>query len=193
MKVQIIIGSTRPGRVTATIAGWVAKTSSAVDGLEVEVVDLADYPMPFFDEPISPRYNPNRTPKPEVQRFIDKIAEAEAYIYVTPEYNHSTSAVLKNAIDYLTVEMLHKPAAVVSHGSVGGARAIVALKEILSESLAAIVPKSVAFIGHGTDSFDETGDLKADLKANPYGPQKALDDMLIDLKWYGNALTAART
>lgn len=193
MKLQVIVGSTRPGRVTPNAAHWVANTAKALSDIEVEVVDLVDYPMPFFDEAISPRYNPNRNPSEPVAKFINKIAEADAYIYVTPEYNHSITGVLKNAIDYLTSEMSKKPAAVVSHGSVGGARAAVMLKEILSESQATLIPKAVAMVGFGGMLFDESGELKAEIKANPYGPQSALDALLTELKWHSDAMSAART
>lgn len=191
MKLQVIVGSTRPNRVTPTIARWVSTTAQSIDGIDVDIVDLAEYPLPFFDESISPRYNPNRNPDEAVQKFINKIAEADAYVFVTPEYNHSVSGVLKNAIDYLTNELTHKPATVVSHGTVGGARAAMMLKEILSESQAAIIPQAVALIGSGRN-FDENGSLKAEIQANPYGPQAALEATLAELKWYSDALSAAR-
>src|SRR4051812_42699641 len=110
MKLQIIVGSTRPGRTTERMAKWIASEAKNLANAQVEVVDLADYPLPFLNEPISPRYNPDRKPGPEVQKWISKIAEGDAYVYVTPEYNHSIPGVLKNAIDYLTWEMAKKPA-----------------------------------------------------------------------------------
>ena len=195
MKIQIIVGSTRPGRATSLLAKWVALEAANLEATEVEVVDLADYDLPFFNEAISPRYNPNRQPDAEVQKWLDKIAEGDAYVYVTPEYNHSIAGVLKNAIDYLTYEMAQKPATVVAHGSVGGARATMHLKEILSESQAVIVPAAVAFgfmIAMG-GVLDEDGNLLDEsVKANPYGPQAALKKALTDLTWFGNALKVAR-
>src|ERR1035438_10542452 len=98
MKIQIILGSTRPGRVVERVGKWVAAAAQEVEGFEVEVVDLADYDLPFFDEPISPRYNPDRKLSPAVQRWIAKLSEADGYVFVTPEYNHSITGVLKNAI-----------------------------------------------------------------------------------------------
>jgi len=191
MKLQVILGSTRPGRVTERVAKWVVTTAGQLDDTTVELVDLADYAMPFMDETISPRYNPNRDINPMVQQWIDKIAEGDAYIFVTAEYNHSISGVLKNAIDYLTFELTKKPATAVGHGTVGGARAIMHLKEILSESQAAIIPKTVA-LAHASESLDEAGNLSEALKANPYGPQNALQAMLEELKWYSDALSNAR-
>lgn len=191
MKLQIIIGSTRPNRMTERLAKWVANEAKQLEDTTVELVDLADYPMPFLDEPISPRYNPNRQINSVAGKWVAKLAEADAYIFVTPEYNHSISGVLKNALDYVTTELVKKPATVVGHGSVGGARAIMHLKEILSESQAAIIPKAVAFAGAG-QSLDEAGVLDETVKANPYGPQASLNATLEELKWYSDALSAAR-
>src|SRR3954471_19006353 len=128
MKIQVIVGSTRPGRITERMAKWAEHELQSFPDVDVELVDLADYDMPLFDEAISPRYNPHRTPRPVVQKFLDKIAEADGYVVVTPEYNHSIPGVLKNAFDYLTFQMAKKPVAIMSHGTVGGARAAEHLK-----------------------------------------------------------------
>ncbi len=191
MKLQVIVGTTRQGRQTIKLAKWVANEAAKLEDTTVELVDLVDYPMPFFDEPISPRYNPNRVIDPAVKKWLDKLAEADAYVFVTPEYNHSISGVLKNALDYVTTELSKKPATAAGHGTVGGARAIVMLKEILSESQAAIIPKAVAFAGAG-QSIDDDGVLDAEAQAHPYGPQTALAATLEELKWYSDALSAAR-
>ena len=194
MKLQVIVGSTRPGRATPSVAKWVINEAQNLPETQVELVDLADFALPFFDEAISPRYNPNRQPAASVQKWLDKVAEADAYIYVTPEYNHSTSGVLKNAIDFLVSEMNQKPAAVVSHGGVGGARAATHLKEILSESKATIIPSGVQLVGYVAQGgiIDEVGNLDETLKANPYGPQGVLKAMLADLQWHSDALATAR-
>ena len=122
MKLHVIIGSTRPNRSTDRVAKWVANEAKNLEGTTVELVDLADYNIPFFDEAISPRYNPNRQINPEAGKWVNKLAEADAYIFVTPEYNHSITGVLKNALDFVTSELVQKPATVVGHGGVGGAR-----------------------------------------------------------------------
>ena len=191
MKLQVIIGSTRPNRMTERLAIWVANEAKNLEDTTVELVDLADYNIPFLDEAISPRYNPNRQINSEAGKWVDKLAEGDAYIFVTPEYNHSIPGVLKNALDYITTELVKKPATAVSHGGVGGARAIMHLKEILSESQAAIIPKAVAFAGAG-QSLTEEGVLDEAVKSNPYGPQGAVTSMLAELKWYSDALSAAR-
>ncbi len=191
MKLAVVIGSTRENRVTPKEAKWIANTANKITDVEAEIVDLIDYQLPFFAEAVSPRYNPNRQIDQAVKMWLDKIAEFDAYIFITPEYNHSVPGVLKNAIDYLSSELNRKPAAVASHGSVGGARAAMHLKEILSESRAAVIPQAVAFSGLN-DAVDEDGNLSEAFKANPYGPQAALDSMLTELKWYSDALANAR-
>ncbi len=192
MKLAIIIGTTRQGRQSDKVAKWVELSAKAID-IQAEIVDLKDYPMPFFNEAISPRYNPNRIIDPAVKLWLDKIASFDAYVFVTPEYNHSIPGVLKNAIDYLTVELVHKPSAVVSHGSVGGVRAATDLKEILSESQSVVIPKTATLMNVGmTNAVDENGQLSAELLANPYGPKIHLDNLLKELIWYSDALSAAR-
>lgn len=192
MKLAVVLGSIRQNRETPKETAWVLNAVKQLKDVEAELVDLKDYPLPPFDEGISPRYNPERKIDPTVKPWLDKLNEFDAYIFVTPEYNHSIPGVLKNAIDYLTWELNRKPVAVISHGSAGGARAATDLKEILSESKAAIIPNFVA-ITNMSQLIDEKGELNAELKANPYGPQGALEALLSELKWYSDALSAART
>lgn len=191
MKLGIIVGTTREGRQTLKQAKWVAETAKQFEDAEIEIIDLADYPMPFFAEPASPRYNPNRTIDPTAKKWLDKLAEQDAYVFVTPEYNHSIPGVLKNAFDYLDWQMVRKPAGIVSHGVVGGARAAMHLKEVISEAQAVPMSKFVAF--HGvSEALDDDGNISEEVKANPYGPQGALEGLLEDVIWYGEALSAAR-
>ena len=191
MKLAVVIGSTRPNRQTIKQAKWVASSAKQDDDLEVEMIDLADYPMPLFDEPMSPRFNPDRQINPIAQKWLSKIEEFDAYIFVTPEYNHSIPAVLKNAFDYITWEIKRKPATVVSHGTVGGARATMHLKEIISESRAIAIPSAVAMAGM-SEAIDEEGKLSQAALDNPHGPQFALNNALEELKWYAQALKQAR-
>jgi NAD(P)H-dependent FMN reductase len=165
-----------------------------MDDVEPEIIDLKDYPMPMFDEPLSPRYNLDRKVDVRAQRWLSKLEEFDAYIFVTPEYNHSIPGVLKNAIDYITWEIQRKPVGIVSHGSAGGARAQVQLKVILSESRAVPIPipSPLAMVGM-SDKIDDNGNLTEELIDQPHGPQAALDEMLHGLKWYSDALAAARS
>lgn len=194
MKLAVIAGSTREGRQTIKQAKWVYNTARQNEDIEAELVDLASYPMPFFDEPMSPRYNPDRNIDPRALKWLKKLEEFDAYVFVTPEYNHSIPGVLKNALDYVTWEIQRKPAAVVSHGSAGGARAEVDLKEILSESKALVIPTYTPLIMAGmSELIDDDGNLTEAGLANPRGLQQTLENMLEELKWYSDALEAART
>src|SRR5581483_2203347 len=132
MKVQIIVGSIRQNRVSHKVAKWIEHTAKNIEGMEPEIVDLADYSMPLFDEAMPPQYNPERKPHPEVKRWLEKLAEADSYIIVTPEYNRSVPSVLKNALDYTDYQFSRKPVATIGHGSTGGAQAVAHLRGILA-------------------------------------------------------------
>ena len=190
MKIQVILGSTRPGRITERMAKWAVAEAQKQANFEVELVDLADYAMPFFDEAISPRYNPNRTINEPAQRFLDKVSAADGYIIVTPEYNHSIPAVLKNIFDYVDVQFYKKPFLVLSHGSVGGARAAEHLKVILLEAGAAVVPKALSMHG-ASELLDAEGNYVGDT-SNPYGNDKVIKVVLEDLSWWTETLAAGR-
>jgi NAD(P)H-dependent FMN reductase len=193
MKLQIIIGSTRPQRVSHLLAPWAANEAKNLEDTEVEIVDLLDYDLPFLDEPISPQYNPERKPNPVAQKFLDKISKADAYILITPEYNRSYSAALKNALDYIDFQFKQKPVALLAHGSTGGAQAVGHLRGVLPGLHAITVPSATYFIGQVAQAIDDQGNLSEELKANPYGPQMALKNMLADTKWYSDALSSARS
>lgn len=193
MKLQVIVGSTRPGRVSDRVAQWVATEAALLSDTKVEVVDLVDYPMPFFDELISPQYNPNREPSVPVKKWLHKLAEADAYVIVTPEYNRSFTGVLKNALDYLDFQLAKKPVAIVAHGSTGGAQAVAQLRGALPGLKAFTTPTATFVNGRASELIDESGELvDAEIKANPYGPQAALQGTLSELKWYSDAVAAAR-
>jgi NAD(P)H-dependent FMN reductase len=193
MKLGIVVGTTRQNRKTLQQAKWVAKGAQQTEDVEVELVDLKDYPMPFFDEPISPRYNPDRKIDPAAVPWLKKLESFEAYVFVTAEYNHSIPGVLKNALDYVTWEIQRKPVSVVSHGSAGGARAAIQLKVILSESKAVPLPTFTPLTMVGmSERIDEQGNLLEADKAKPHGPKEALGNMLAELKWYSDALAIAR-
>ncbi|CAN5178844.1 NAD(P)H-dependent oxidoreductase [soil metagenome] len=193
MKLQIIVGSSRPGRTSDRVAKWVA-TEAKTSFDDVEIIDLKEYTLPFFDELISPQFNPNREATPEVQKWLDKVAEADAYILVTPEYNRSTSAVLKNALDHLDFQFAKKPVGLVGHGSNGGAQAISHLRGIVPAVQAVTVPAVTYFPGiiAMTNSIDENGVLNEEMAANPYGPQTALKTTIADVKLYAEALASTR-
>jgi NAD(P)H-dependent FMN reductase len=141
-RVGIILGSTRPGRNGEAVARWVYDIASKRDDAEFELVDLQDYPLPHLDEPVPPTLG--QYTKPHTKEWSAKIASFDAYVFVTPEYNHSTSGALKNAIDYLFHEWTNKAAGFVSYGSVGGTRAVEHLRLIMGELMVADVRAQVA-------------------------------------------------
>jgi NAD(P)H-dependent FMN reductase len=141
-RIGIILGSTRPGRNGEQVAQWVLDAASARNDAEYELVDLLDYPLPHLDEPIPPslgQYQNDHT-----KQWAEKIASLDGFVMVTPEYNHSTSGVLKNAIDYLFAEWANKAVGFVSYGGVGGARATEHLRLIAGELQMADVRQQVA-------------------------------------------------
>ncbi|MFG2306433.1 NADPH-dependent FMN reductase [Actinacidiphila glaucinigra] len=143
LKIAVILGSTRPGRNGKAVADWVMDRAGARTGAEYELIDLADYPLPLLDEPVPAamgQYQGEHT-----KAWAAKIAEFDGYIFITPEYSHSTSAALKNAIDYLYGEWNNKAAGFVSYGSLGGARAVEHLRGIASELQLAHVRQQVSF------------------------------------------------
>jgi NAD(P)H-dependent FMN reductase len=190
MKLGIIVGSTRQGRQTDKLAKWAAEEVGKL--AEVEIVDLVDYPMPFLDEPISPRYNPDRTPVPEAKKWLDKIAEFDGYVFVSPEYNRTMSGVLKNAIDMLDHQMDNKPVALVAHGSTGGAQAVASLRMALPGVGAVTLPQALFFSDRVGEAIDEAGILKEELRDNPYGPQANLKVQAETLVKYADALAKMR-
>lgn len=125
-KIAVIVGSTRAARFADKPTEWIANIAKARGDFDVEIVDLRDYPMPFFDEVSSSLYVPSTN---EVaQRWQKKIAEFDGFIVIVGEYNRGPSAVLKNALDYAYTEWNRKPITFVGYGGVGGARAIEQLR-----------------------------------------------------------------
>lgn len=140
--IQLIIGSTRQNRLGVQVAEWVQKHAEAQEGINIEVIDLKEENLPFLDAPIPPAYAPVDTPA--AQAWSEKIAKGDGYIFLTPEYNRSLPASLKNALDYLVGEWKDKPAVVVSYGYVdGGASAARHLYDVLSWLKVATAESSV--------------------------------------------------
>jgi NAD(P)H-dependent FMN reductase len=140
--IQIIIGSTRQNRLGAQVAEWVKTHAEAHDGINIEVIDLKEENLPFFDSPTPPMYAPDASPAG--QAWAKKIDAGDGFIFVTPEYNRGIPASLKNALDFLLAEWQEKPAAVVSYGWIdGGASASKHLHDVLSWLKVATADSSV--------------------------------------------------
>ncbi len=133
LKVKVIVGSTRQGRYSDKPANWVMQELQKHDNVEAELLDLRDFPMPFFEDAIPPLMAKQNYTNEVVKKWADKIAEAEAFIIVSPEYNHAYPAVLKNALDYVYYEWNKKPVGFVSYGSAAGTRVVEQLKLVVSE------------------------------------------------------------
>ncbi|MDQ4214932.1 NAD(P)H-dependent oxidoreductase [Microbacterium capsulatum] len=145
IRIAVIVGSTRPGRKSKDVADWVIAQAQGREGVVYELVDLADYPLPHLDEPLPAAFG--QYAGEHTKAWAEKIASYDGFVFVTPEYNHSTSGVLKNALDYLYNEWNNKAAAFVGYGAVGGARAVEHLRAIASELQIAHVRQSLAFNG----------------------------------------------
>jgi NAD(P)H-dependent FMN reductase len=185
-RIAILIGTTRATRFGDTVAKWIYDIAAFRHDLEIELVDLRDYPMPFFDEVASNAWAPSQS---EVaQRWQRKVAQFDGYIFVTAEYNRSIPAVLKNALDYAYPEWNRKAAACVGYGSVGAARAIEHLRTICIELQ--IAPTRTGIHIQGTDFVAALQDGKPLIEI-PHLEQNATA-MLEELKWWAAALADAR-
>ena len=131
IKVAVIIGSTRPGRVGESVARWVYAIAQQRSDAEFELVDIKDFNLPLLDEPVPPSMG--QYSQPHTKAWAAKIASFDAFVFVTPEYNHGTSGALKNALDFVYREWNNKAAGFVSYGSAGGARAVEQLRLVTSE------------------------------------------------------------
>jgi NAD(P)H-dependent FMN reductase len=141
-KIGIILGSTRPGRNGEAVAKWVLDVASKRTDAEFELIDLLDYQLPHLDEAFPPAMG--QYTNPHTLEWAKKIASFDGFVIVTPEYNHSTSGVLKNALDYLFAEWNNKAVGFVSYGSVGGARAVEHLRLVAGELMMADVRAQLA-------------------------------------------------
>jgi len=141
-KIAIVTGSTRPGRNNEAVARWVVRHAQQRSDAEFELVDIADYHLPLLDEPVSAMFG--RYTKAHTRAWSETIASFDGYVFVTPEYNHSMSGALKNAVDFLYREWNNKAAGFVSYGGgASGARAVEHLRLVMSELMVATVRAQV--------------------------------------------------
>ncbi len=142
IKLAIILGSTRPNRNGEAVAKWVYEVAKKRADAEFELVDIKDFNLPLLDEPIPPSIG--QYSKPHTKAWSAKIDSFDAFVFVTPEYNHGTSGALKNAIDFLYREWNNKAAGFVGYGSAGGTRAVEQLRLTMAELQIADVRAQVA-------------------------------------------------
>ena len=189
LNVKVILGSTRPGRFSEKVLPWIQENLTSESNMHVEVLDLRDFNLPFFESASSPSFNTTGDYGNElVNKWAGKIKEADAFIMVAPEYNHGYTAVLKNALDVVYKEWNNKPVAFISYGSVGGGRVVEQLREVAVE-LQMASTRSAVHIQAPWMLRDEAGELKAGALD---GYVQALKDTVAQLNWWGEALKAAR-
>lgn len=187
--VTVITGSVREGRFSEHAAAWIAAELQKNDSVSVDVLDLRDYEMPFFNEAETPAFKSKPYEHEAVVRFTAKIAAGDAFVIVTPEYNRGTSGVLKNALDWVYQEWNSKPVAFVSYGSVGGARAVEQLRLSAIELQMAPIRTAVHFPG---EDFYPVLFGKADAAPMFEKYTEKGDEMIDQLLWWARALKAAR-
>ncbi|WP_157082231.1 NADPH-dependent FMN reductase [Sphingomonas pruni] len=183
LRISVLVGSVREGRISLPIAKWVMDRIGARGEFDPELLDLAEWNLPMFAEP-----NPPATGRytGEKQRaWADRIGAADGYILVAPEYNHGMSAVLKNALDTVYAEWGRKPVAFVAHGGMGGARSVEQLRQVtaameMAPLSAAVHLQGAAKLRDG-DRFN-AGEIE----------DRRLSALFDELLWWGNALKAAR-
>jgi NAD(P)H-dependent FMN reductase len=187
--ISVIVGSTREGRFSEKPAKWIFGHLQSREGVDARLLDLRDFPLPFFDQATTPA-RPGRAPYKDkvVHRWTAAIAQSDGFIFVTPEYNYGTSAVLKNAIDWVYPEWNRKAAAFVSYGSAMGARAVQQLRETAIEVQLAPTRSAVHIPVATLWAHYQGGDVEAGL-AELEAPARAL---INDLLWWTAALKTAR-
>tara|TARA_B100000378_G_scaffold83782_1_gene65868 strand:- start:115 stop:690 length:576 start_codon:yes stop_codon:yes gene_type:complete len=185
-RIGIIVGSTREGRFADHPLNWYLDIVKDRDDVDFELVDLRDYPMPFFEEKMSPAWVP---PENDVaRRWGEKLESLDGFVFTVAEYNHSITGVLKNALDYAYKEFNRKPATFLAYGGTGGARAVEQLRLILAELQVASLKYNVHIGMTELLGILREGKTMADF---PYliDGAKAMTD---DLVWWTNALKTAR-
>ena len=182
-RIGIIIGSTRPGRKGEAVAQWVHEIAERRTDADYELVDIADYALPHFDELLPPAADQYQ--KPHTFTWAEKIASLDGFVIVTPEYNHSVPGALKNALDFLYKEWTNKAVGFVSYGAAGGTRAVEHLRAIVANLEMADVRAQVS-LGLFTD-FENMATLKPLPMQEP-----ALELLLTQVVAWTNALDVVR-
>lgn len=191
---KVILGTTRQSRFGDKPAHWICDEARRLSGVEVELLDLRDYPMPFFDEPRSPAWGSGRYADAVVQRWADRIAEGDAFVVVSPEYNHGYPAVLKNAVDQIYAEWARKPVGFLSYGNAGGARAIEQLRLVAVEMLMWPIRSAIhlpldVYLAVMNEPVPANPELFEPLKK---GRVNVVDRFFGELLWAARALKSAR-
>ena len=187
--ISVIVGSTRQGRFSEKPAQWIFQRLKNRGGVDARLLDLRDFPMPFFDQPVPPAVPGRPAYENEVvKKWTAEIARSDGFIFVTPEYNYGPSAVLKNALDWVYPEWNQKAAAFVSYGSAMGARGVQQLRLTAIELQLAPVRSSVYIPVATLWAHFQGGDVDAGLTELEGAAKTMIDDLL----WWTATLKAAR-
>lgn len=189
LKIAIIIGSTRPDRFADKPAQWIAKQARARGDMDVEVVDLRDHPLPFFDEAASNLWRPSENP--EAVRWQQRIAPFDGYVFVVAEYNHSITGVLKNALDQAYNEWNRKAFTAIGYSGTGAARAIEHLRAIAVELQMVSTHAAIHISGGDFKTVHPAGGNRPieEVEANLLAAAKTSLD---ELAWWAKAIRAAK-
>lgn len=195
IKIKVIVGSTRQNRFSEKPAKWILEEAKKLDGVDAELLDLHEYQLPLLDSPMPPSMAKGHYANEVIQTWAAKIQDGDAFIIVTPEYNHGYSAVLKNALDVISPEWNRKPVGFVSYGSAMGARAVEQLRQVAIELQMAPIRSAIhipvdiffaAMMGKGPQGPE----LFDPIRAGSTGDRVQL--FFDDLLWWARALKAAR-
>lgn len=183
LRIAVILGSTRPGRNGEAVAKWVYEMAKKRTDAEFEYVDIKDYNLPLLDEPIPP--SQGKYSKDHTKVWSEKISSFDAFVFVTPEYNHGIPGALKNAIDFLFKEWNNKAAGFVGYGSAGGVRSVEQLRLVMAELMVATVRAQVQ-LSLSAD-FENYSSFKPDPRH-----ETSLNTMLDQVISWGSALKTVR-
>ncbi|HTK03990.1 MAG TPA: NAD(P)H-dependent oxidoreductase [Candidatus Eisenbacteria bacterium] len=189
LRIAVIVGSTRQGRFSEKPAGWIFEQVKKLPDVEAELLDLRDHPLPFYDEPITPSNFKGKYPSEAVAKWSLRIKAADAFIFVTPEYNHGYPAVLKNALDYVYDEWHRKPMGVVSYGGVSGARVTEQLRLVSIELHMAPIREALNIPPPVTAAIKKEGKPPAEAFE---AIRERTEVFLAELLWWAKALKEAR-
>jgi NAD(P)H-dependent FMN reductase len=183
LRIAIIIGSTRPGRKGEAVARWACEIAKKRNDAEFELVDVKDFSLPLLDEPMPPIMG--QYTKDHTRKWSEKVASFDAFVFVTPEYNHATCGALKNAIDFLYSEWVNKAAGFIAYGGASGTRAVENLRLVMGELQVATVRAQV-----GLSMFTDFENFSV-FRPAP-AQESAVNSMLDQVIAWGGALKTLR-
>ena len=182
---MVIVGSTRPGRIGKPVSDWIVDLVKGADQFVLDVADLAEIALPMYDEPLHPLFG--QYEHAHTLAWSQRVRSADAFVFITPEYNHGFNAAIKNAIDYLNSEWAYKPAGIVSYGGVSaGTRAAEMLRQVLANVRIVDLAESVN-IPFVAQFVNDNGDIDANAAM-----ETAAEAMLAELHRTSSVLVALR-